>query len=1025
MSNTDSALQQRWIGQRDADAFAELVNRHGGMVYGACRRVLRDDHEAQDAAQESFTELMRARSAVTTSLAGWLYTVAVRRSLDRIRQSRRRRLREESYAARAGAAIEADPDDLLAVVDEAIAAQPELYRIPIVLRFLEGRTHTDIGAQLGIAESTVRHRIERGVEEVRETLRKRGVPIGAGVLAAALEGQSAQAVPTSLAAALGRAAVSGGAPTATAGVVAAGFWGLIPKAIFALAVLTVAGGAFLAATMMSRNPVDNAEGSVRGAGQTETLSRVADTANASEVAGGSGQGRAAAASGPGGEAVHAAAVVAQDESPPQASGRVYDADSGAGLAGVKVLIWGPESGVPDSLSPFTNATGHYEIRGLAPGRYQVSPRAGRLYPGTQYGWGTALTIEAGAPVVRLDFALKRGVRVAGRVLDAAGNPQEGATVLARTKESPNPGHTETETGGSFEVYVETPSNTLFVRAYTGTMLGEVVEGLSLPSDGVEGITITLDIPRTASVSGTVVDVQGRPIRDAGLHLRVPASPFPPPREEESRTSATGTFTLAGLIPGEYHMGVTPPGVSGWSTGDVAANFGLTAGQQLRGLKIVYGGKGGLEISGIVVDTSGNPIPDARVSAWGPTRETGHTDGDGRFLISGLEEGVYHVNAEHQDYTMGAKAGVAAGTADIEIVLEGKGSLRGRVTDANSGKPLPSFRISFINGARDAFGPELLQNARSFQDLSGAFEIAEVYAGPVTVTARADGYAAAFRAVDVVEHAAAEVDFALAPGEPLTGTVLDPEGKPVRDALVFLPGISVSLSHLSQREALTRTDENGAFRIDGLPSGVNAVAAYAPPFGPALASVAGYSQPVAITLPEAGTIEGTIIDTGQGASKALVYAHYIDREDFGYLLSNVGADGEFRLTGLAPGEIEVRAEFTASGRSTQGSAIVASGQTTSLDLVFVEGTATVHGRIAVGGVAPDASTVLLEVATEAGIQGYRAHVQNDGAYSIEGVVAGSATLKAYIAPRENPTAAEVREITFDIAPGETVEQNFQF
>ena len=221
MSTNDTALLQRWTRHRDADAFTELVDRHGGMVYGACRRVLGDIHEAQDAAQESFMELMRAPHAITASLPGWLHTVAVRRSLDRIKQSQRRRQREEAFAARAGAAAEAAPDDLLAVVDEAIAAQPDLYRVPIVLRFLEGRTHAEIGAQLGVAESTVRHRIEKGVEQVRETLRKRGVLVGAGSLAVALEGQAAQAAPAGLAAALGRLAVSGAVPAA-AGVLGAG-----------------------------------------------------------------------------------------------------------------------------------------------------------------------------------------------------------------------------------------------------------------------------------------------------------------------------------------------------------------------------------------------------------------------------------------------------------------------------------------------------------------------------------------------------------------------------------------------------------------------------------------------------------------------------------------------------------------------------------------------------------------------------------------------------------------------------------
>jgi DNA-directed RNA polymerase specialized sigma24 family protein len=68
MVESESALLQRFVDSRDARAFAEIVRRYAGPVYGACLRVLADTDQAADATQETFFQLVRKAGKVRGSL---------------------------------------------------------------------------------------------------------------------------------------------------------------------------------------------------------------------------------------------------------------------------------------------------------------------------------------------------------------------------------------------------------------------------------------------------------------------------------------------------------------------------------------------------------------------------------------------------------------------------------------------------------------------------------------------------------------------------------------------------------------------------------------------------------------------------------------------------------------------------------------------------------------------------------------------------------------------------------------------
>ena len=72
----DAALLDRYAETRDAEAFATLVRRYAGLVYGTCLRITANAHDAEDAAQECFMDLARQTASISTSLPGWLHTTA-------------------------------------------------------------------------------------------------------------------------------------------------------------------------------------------------------------------------------------------------------------------------------------------------------------------------------------------------------------------------------------------------------------------------------------------------------------------------------------------------------------------------------------------------------------------------------------------------------------------------------------------------------------------------------------------------------------------------------------------------------------------------------------------------------------------------------------------------------------------------------------------------------------------------------------------------------------------------------------
>ncbi len=222
---SDQELLERFIRSREQAAFATLVARHGPRVLGVCRRVLRDEHAAEDAFQNVFLLLARKAGAIRerTLLAGWLYGAACRIAAHARADAARRRGRESSVEAGRSPddpAIEAAARELSAVLDEEVGRLPERYRSPIIHCHVEGRTREEAARRLGCSPRTLQRRLERGRALLCAGLARRGVTLAAALIAPAVWGRPAEAaVSARLAAAVTRAAVAAPA-AALSGLVA-------------------------------------------------------------------------------------------------------------------------------------------------------------------------------------------------------------------------------------------------------------------------------------------------------------------------------------------------------------------------------------------------------------------------------------------------------------------------------------------------------------------------------------------------------------------------------------------------------------------------------------------------------------------------------------------------------------------------------------------------------------------------------------------------------------------------------------
>jgi RNA polymerase sigma factor (sigma-70 family) len=258
---TDAQLLSSFAATRDEAAFALLVQRHGSMVLGVCRRMLGDTPDAEDAFQAAFLVLVRKATSIHAPelLANWLYGVALRAAAKARAVAAKRHMREAQLDAdladRAPSSEAAG--ELRSILDEEIGRLPQKYRVPFILCYLNGASNEDAARRLGCPKGTVQSRLSWARHRLRHRLTRRGFALSTVVLASELlAGEASAGVAATLAnstikaalhyasgQALGTGVISASVATLTQGVLHTMFMIKVKTIAAAIVILILIGAA--------------------------------------------------------------------------------------------------------------------------------------------------------------------------------------------------------------------------------------------------------------------------------------------------------------------------------------------------------------------------------------------------------------------------------------------------------------------------------------------------------------------------------------------------------------------------------------------------------------------------------------------------------------------------------------------------------------------------------------------------------------------------------------------------------------
>lgn len=543
--------------------------------------------------------------------------------------------------------------------------------------------------------------------------------------------------------------------------------------------------------------------------------------------------------------------------------------------------------------------------------------------------GTEVTLGLNAKVANITTT------VVGRVVDANGNPVNGASVVVFKQLSGN-----TDPTGYFSLpFVPTNLGNIQVLARVITA-GDINDATSVSKPPVGNGTTDVGViqlsPNSGVVRGLVSDLRARPVPNAQVNLVDGYD------KRNAVTDITGIYRIPALAAGPiYVRGFDPKsGLRGQNTGlllpnlSATINIGLGPAGTIRGT--VYGRDAVTPQVGATVSLNGQA----------PVK----TDIFGRYSIDFAPLGNFTIEASDSAGNRGRTAGFLSATNQVilaDITYLGRGTVTGTVVDG-SNNPVPNATVVLNSGS--IFGGQ----TTVVTDGSGAYTVNNVFVGAFSVSARAPiarlGGSASGNILSDGQTVTANIQLVAAGS--IAGTIFRADGSTI------VPNAQINLSN-----GLTgQSDGNGNYRFDFLPIGGYTVDVTDPTTGDrgrSSGNVASQDQVVTVNvnLVGQGTVVVTVLDaTGANVNGATVTLN--GSTIFGG--SQAGTtqpDGTISFTKVLAGTFNVYATNPATQLSGSSSGSVAAGATSNITITL-QGAGTVQGTVfQPDGVTPAAYAIV--------------------------------------------------------------------
>jgi large repetitive protein len=679
------------------------------------------------------------------------------------------------------------------------------------------------------------------------------------------------------------------------------------------------------------------------------------------------------------------------------SGNVKSSRSGGGEAGVIV-----EVDVSDRMRPglpagqaITDAKGTYTIGPIAPGRYRMRT----LSPAFAVAH-SEISLGAGERAKR-DMAIEPFSVISGNVSDQDRRPIAAARISSADEAwSPIAIRFLTPTwsgpDGAFVFRGSTDGEITLAAKRRGLPTGKSDPVTVKPGTTRTGVRIT--IPRGIEVAGIVTNLSGDPLRDASIRFTPGAGPqnrmvmqrYMGVRAIDPEliyTDAAGRFT-ASLESGKYDLLVQREGYASAVIGSIQVQRGIEP-LEVRLTE-------GATITGRVVRPDGSGVPDVQIGAITNTRLQSNeavTGPDGGFTLADLMPGAVTLWATNVAQNIREIRNTEAPTTDLVIGIPAGGTIRGRVVDKGTGRPITSFEVG-PSGERRGAGMVMMgpANLTRFQSDDGSFELENIPEGSLELLAQAPGYVSArMPGVEVKPGGVTdEVEIKLEPGTRITGRVLGPDGSPVSRARISkVAESSAEAFPVARSNETVASDGDGNYVMEGLPEGEVELRAIHQNFVTETkkVKVAGREMQVDFRLGRGSEVQGVVVtDSGVPVADADVFARSAAANSGGQSAKTDG-NGTFRMSGLADGRYSFRASKVGMVTGTVEDVAVGTGIPVRIEL---GAGGTVAGRVL--GLQASESSVVQVVASN-GPNRAQSGVSPDGSFTIEGVAPGSTRIWA--------------------------------